>query len=298
MFHATDAPWSVSRMTTLALNRRRTPNPLPAFGLSLGLGMSWLGLVVLLPLLALSVRAAGLGVDGWLRALRDPRVLAAVELSFGSAVIAALISSIVGTLVAWVLVRYRFPGRRLLDALVDLPFALPTAVAGIALTAIYSQNGWVGRWLEPLGVKIAYTQIGIVIALIFIGLPFAVRTLQPVLETLGREQEEAAASLGASRWTSLRRVIFPEMLPALMTGFSLAFARGLGEYGSVIFIAGNLPNKTEIAPLLVVIRLEEYDYNGAIAIAALLLLASFLCLLAISAIPLLFAHERRGRGRG
>ncbi len=282
-------------MTTLALNRRRTPNPLPAFGLSLGLGMSWLSLVVLLPLLALSVRAAGLGVDGWLRALRDPRVLAAVELSFGSAVIAALVSSLVGTLVAWVLVRYRFPGRRLLDALVDLPFALPTAVAGIALTAIYSQNGWVGRWLEPLGVKIAYTQIGIVIALIFIGLPFAVRTLQPVLETLGREQEEAAASLGASRWTSLRRVIFPEMLPALMTGFSLAFARGLGEYGSVIFIAGNLPNKTEIAPLLVVIRLEEYDYNGAVAIAALLLLASFLCLLAINAIPLLFAHERRGR---
>jgi sulfate transport system permease protein len=285
-------------MTALALNPRRTPNPLPAFGLSLGLGMSWLGLVVLLPLLALSVRAAGLGMDGWLRALRDPRVLAAVELSFSSAVIAALIASIVGTLVAWVLVRYRFPGRRLLDALVDLPFALPTAVAGIALTAIYSQNGWVGRWLEPLGVKIAYTQIGIVIALIFIGLPFAVRTLQPVLETLGREQEEAAASLGASRWTSLRRVIFPEMLPALMTGFSLAFARGLGEYGSVIFIAGNLPNKTEIAPLLVVIRLEEYDYNGAIAIAALLLLASFLCLLAINAIPLLFAHERRGRRNG
>ena len=282
-------------MTTLALNRRRTPNPLPAFGLSLGLGMSWLAIVVLLPLLALSVRAAGLGVDGWLRALRDPRVLAAVELSFGSALIAALISSLVGTLVTWVLVRYRFPGRRLLDALVDLPFALPTAVAGIALTAIYSQNGWIGRWLEPLGVKIAYTQIGIVIALIFIGLPFAVRTLQPVLETLGREQEEAAASLGASRWTSLRRVIFPEMLPALMTGFSLAFARGLGEYGSVIFIAGNLPNKTEIAPLLVVIRLEEYDYNGAVAIAALLLLASFLCLLAINAIPLLFAHERRGR---
>jgi sulfate/thiosulfate transport system permease protein len=293
-----DAPWSVSRMTTLALNRRRTPNPLPAFGLSLGLGMSWLGIVVLLPLLALSVRAAGLGVDGWVRALRDPRVLAAVELSFGSAMIAALISSVAGTLVTWVLVRYRFPGRRLLDALVDLPFALPTAVAGIALTAIYSQNGWIGRWLEPLGVKIAYTQIGIVIALIFIGLPFAVRTLQPVLETLGREQEEAAASLGASRWTSLRRVIFPELLPALMTGFSLAFARGLGEYGSVIFIAGNLPNKTEIAPLLVVIRLEEYDYNGAVAIAALLLLASFLCLLAINAIPLLFAHERRGRRHG
>jgi sulfate transport system permease protein len=218
-------------------------------------------------------------------------------LSFSSALIAALVSSVAGTLIAWVLVRYRFPGRRLLDALVDLPFALPTAVAGIALTAIYSANGWVGRWIEPYGVKVAYSQLGIVIALIFIGLPFAVRTLQPVLEALGRDQEEAAVSLGASRFTALRRVVVPELLPAIMTGFSLAFARGLGEYGSVIFIAGNLPHKTEIAPLLVVIRLEEYDYNGAIAIAALLLLASFLCLLAINAIPLLFAHERRGRRR-
>ncbi len=285
-------------MTALALPQRRTPNPLPGFGLSLGLGMAWLGVVVLLPLLALSVRAAGLGAAGWWRALNDERMLAAIELSFTSAFFAATIASLAGTLVAWVLVRYRFPGRRILDALVDLPFALPTAVAGIALTAIYSQNGWIGRWLEPLGVKIAYTHVGIVIALIFIGLPFAVRTLQPVLETLGREQEEAAASLGASRFTTLRRVIFPELLPALLTGFSLAFARGLGEYGSVIFIAGNLPGKTEIAPLLVVIRLEEYDYNGAVAIAALLLFASFLCLLAINAIPLLFAHERRGRRRG
>jgi sulfate transport system permease protein len=284
-------------MTALALPRRRTPNPLPGFGFSLGLGMAWLGLIVMLPLLALTARAAGLGVDGWLRALRDPRVMAAIELSFSSALIAALVSSVAGTLIAWVLVRYRFPGRRLLDALVDLPFALPTAVAGIALTAIYSANGWVGRWIEPYGVKVAYSQLGIVIALIFIGLPFAVRTLQPVLEALGRDQEEAAVSLGASRFTALRRVVVPELLPAIMTGFSLAFARGLGEYGSVIFIAGNLPHKTEIAPLLVVIRLEEYDYNGAIAIAALLLLASFLCLLAINAIPLLFAHERRGRRR-
>lgn len=285
-------------MSALAFPRRRTPNPLPAFGLSLGLGMAWLGVVVLLPLLALSARAAGLGAEGWWRALSDPRVRAAVELSFGSAFFAAAFASLAGTLVAWVLVRYRFPGRRMLDALVDLPFALPTAVAGIALTAIYAPNGWIGRGLEPFGVKIAYTQIGIVIALIFIGLPFAVRTLQPVLEALGREQEEAAASLGASRFTTLRRVIFPELLPALLTGFSLAFARGLGEYGSVIFIAGNLPEKTEIAPLLVVIRLEEYDYNGAVAIAALLLFASFLCLLAINAIPLLFAHERRGGRRG
>lgn len=275
----------------------RGRNPLPGFGLSLGLGLSWLSLVVLLPLLALSVRAVGLGADGWLRALRDPRVQAALELSFGAALVAAIIASLVGALVAWVLVRYRFPGRRLLDALVDLPFALPTAVAGIALTAIYSSHGWIGRWLEPLGVKIAYTPIGIVLALIFIGLPFAVRTVQPLLESLGREQEEAAASLGASRFTALRRVILPELLPGLLTGFSLAFARGLGEYGSVIFIAGNLPYKTEIAPLLITIRLEEYDYNAAIALAALLLVASFLCLLAINAIPLLFAHERRKGNR-
>jgi sulfate/thiosulfate transport system permease protein len=280
------------------LRAARAPNPLPGFGLSLGLGMLWLGVVVLLPLLALSVHAAGLGIDGWLRALNDPRVIASVRLSFGTAFAAAAITSLAGCLVAWVLVRYRFPGRRLLDALVDLPFALPTAVAGIALTAIYAPQGWVGRALEPLGWKIAYTPIGIVIALVFIGLPFAVRTLQPVLEALGRDQEEAAVSLGASRLTTLRRVIVPELLPAIMTGFSLAFARGLGEYGSVIFIAGNLPFKTEIAPLLITIRLEEYDYNGAVAIAALLLVAAFLCLLAINAMPLLFAHERRGRQRG
>ena len=271
----------------------RMRHPLPGFGLSLGLGLSWLSLVVMLPLLALSIRAVGLGVDGWLRALRDPRIQAALELSFGAALAAAIIASVVGVLVAWVLVRYRFPGRRLLDALVDLPFALPTAVAGIALTAIYSANGWIGRWIEPLGLKIAYTPIGIVLALIFIGLPFAVRTVQPLLESLGREQEEAAASLGASRLTALRRVIFPELLPGLLTGFSLAFARGLGEYGSVIFIAGNLPYRTEIAPLLITIRLEENDYTAAVVLAALLLVASFLCLLAINAIPLLFAHERR-----
>ena len=285
-------------MNTLATSlpastRPRRRRPLPGFGLSLGLGLAWMSLIVLLPLAALAWRAAGLGVEGWLHAIQDPRVQASLKLSFGAALIAALIASAVGALVAWVVVRYRFPGRRLIDALVDLPFALPTAVAGIALTAIYSQNGWVGRWLEPLGFKIAYAPTGIVIALIFIGLPFAVRTLQPVLETLGREQEEAAASLGAGRFTTLRRVILPELLPALLTGFSLAFARGLGEYGSVIFIAGNLPFKTEIAPLLITIRLEEYDYDGAIAIAALLLAASFVCLLAINAIPALFAHGEK-----
>ncbi|HEV8693140.1 MAG TPA: sulfate ABC transporter permease subunit CysT [Lysobacter sp.] len=287
-------------MTTLALPSLVAPRgrrPLPGFGLSLGLGMAWLGVVVLLPLLALAVRAAGLGADGWLRAIHDARVQAALKLSFSASLLAATLALVAGALVAWVLVRYRFPGRRLLDALVDLPFALPTAVAGISLTAIYSSNGWVGRFVEPFGLKIAYTSIGIVIALVFIGLPFAVRTVQPVLEALGREQEEAAASLGASRFTTLRRVILPELLPALLTGFSLAFARALGEYGSVIFIAGNKPYATEIAPLLITIRLEEYDYNGAIAIAALLLAASFVCLLVINAIPSLFAHERRERGR-
>jgi sulfate transport system permease protein len=276
----------------IAVPARRGRRPLPGFSLSLGLGMAWLGVIVLLPLAALAWKAAGLGIEGWLHAVHDPRVQASLKLSFGAALVAAVLASCAGALIAWVVVRYRFPGRRLLDALVDLPFALPTAVAGIALTAIYSANGWVGHWLEPLGIRIAYTPVGIVIALVFIGLPFAVRTVQPVLETLGRDQEEAAISLGAGRLTTLRRVILPELLPGLLTGFSLAFARGLGEYGSVIFIAGNLPFKTEIAPLLITIRLEEYDYNGAVAIAALLLAASFVCLLAINAIPLLFSHGK------
>jgi sulfate transport system permease protein len=286
-------------VTTLALPlpARRGRAPLPGFGLSLGLGMAWLGVVVLLPLAALAVHAAGLGVDGWMRAIADERVQASIKLSFGASFVAALVSLFAGALVAWVLVRYQFPGRRLLDALVDLPFALPTAVAGIALTAIYSANGWVGRFAEPLGLKIAYTPLGIVIALVFIGLPFAVRTVQPVLETLGRDQEEAAASLGASRLTTLRRVVLPELAPALLTGFSLAFARALGEFGSVIFIAGNLPYRTEIAPLLITIRLEESNIPGAVAIAALLLGMSFVCLLVINAVPLLFAHERRKQGR-
>ncbi|MDH5831186.1 sulfate ABC transporter permease subunit CysT [Luteimonas sp. M1R5S18] len=287
-------------MSTLALPlpRPRWRRPLPGFGLSLGLGMAWLGVVVLLPLTALTVRAAGLGLDGWLQVLRDERVLAALKVSFGTAFVAAVIALLAGALVAWVLVRYRFPGRRLLDALVDLPFALPTAVAGIALTAIYAPNGWIGRFLEPLGIQVAYQLAGIVIALVFIGLPFTVRTVQPILESLGADQEQAAASLGASRFTALRRVVLPEVLPALLTGFSLAFARGLGEYGSVIFIAGNKPYQTEIAPLLITIRLEEYDYNGAVGLAAVMLAASFLCLLAINLIPLLFRHERRSRRDG
>lgn len=288
----------MSSLALPSLPRPRWRRPLPGFGLSLGLGMSWLGVVVLLPLAALTFRAAGLGSAGWMRAIQDPRVQAALKVSFGTAFVAALVALVVGALVAWVLVRYRFPGRRLLDALVDLPFALPTAVAGIALTAIYAPNGWIGRYLEPLGIQIAYQLAGIVIAMVFIGLPFAVRTVQPILESLGYDQEQAAASLGASRLTTLRRVVLPELLPALLTGFSLAFARALGEYGSVIFIAGNKPYRTEIAPLLITIRLEEYDYNGAIALAALMLAASFACLLAINLIPLLFRHERRSRRDG
>ncbi|TYT26935.1 sulfate ABC transporter permease subunit CysT [Luteimonas viscosa] len=287
-------------MSTLALPlpRPRWRRPLPGFGLSLGLGMAWLGVVVVLPLTALTVHAAGLGPDGWMDVLRDGRVQAALKVSFGTAFAAAVIALLAGAMVAWVLVRYRFPGRRLLDALVDLPFALPTAVAGIALTAIYAPNGWVGRFLEPLGIQVAYQLAGIVIALVFIGLPFTVRTVQPILESLGQDQEQAAASLGASRFTTLRRVVLPEVLPALLTGFSLAFARGLGEYGSVIFIAGNRPYRTEVAPLLITIRLEEYDYDGAIALAAVMLAASFACLLAINLIPLLFRHERRSRRDG
>ena len=209
-------------------------------------------------------------------------MLAALQLSFGTALIAASADTVIGALIAWVLVRYRFPGRSLLDALIDLPFALPTAVAGIALTAVYSGHGWLGQWLEPLGLHIAYTPAGIVMALLFVGLPFTVRTVQPVLENLHGEHEEAAASLGASRFTTLRRVILPQVLPAMLTGFSLAFARGVGEYGSVIFIAGNLPYVSEIAPLLIVIKLEEFDYRGATAIATLMLAASFLILFLIN----------------
>ena len=268
---------------TLALARRwRQAGPLPGFGLTLGITLGWLGLIVLLPLLALLIKAAGLGPQGWWEIASDPRVLAAMRLSFGTALIAALIDTVIGLLIAWVLVRYRFPGRAALDALIDLPFALPTAVAGIALTAIYAGNGWIGQYLEPLGFKIAYAPAGIVMALLFIGLPFTVRTVQPVLENLQAEHEEAAASLGASRFTTARRVILPQILPAMITGFSLAFARGVGEYGSGIFIAGNLPYVSEIAPLLVVIKLEEFDYHGATVIATLMLAASFAILFLVN----------------
>ena len=259
----------------------RWRDPVPGFGLTLGLSLAWLGAVVLLPLTALVLRSLDLGVAGWWQLLQSERVQHALWLSFSTSFLAAGIASVIGTLLAWVLVRYRFPGRRLMDAMVDLPFALPTAVAGIALTALYSGNGWVGQWLEPNGITIAQRPAGIVLALVFIGLPFAVRTLQPILETATREYEEAAATLGASRATILWRVVFPPLRPAVLTGFSLAFARGLGEYGSVIFIAGNIPFVSEIAPLLIVIRLEEPDYAGATGIATLMLLASFLTLLGL-----------------
>jgi sulfate transport system permease protein len=282
-------------MTVLAapVNRWRQAGPLPGFGLTLGLSLTWLSLIVIIPLLALLLRAAGLGPTGWWQVASDPRVLAAMKLSFGTALVAALIDAFVGTLIAWVLVRYRFPGRALCDALIDLPFALPTAVAGIALTAIYAGNGWIGQYLEGFGIKVAYAPAGIVIALLFIGLPFAVRTVQPVLETLHHEHEEAAASLGASRFTTLRRVILPQILPAAITGFSLAFARGVGEYGSVIFIAGNLPFVSEIAPLLIVIKLEEFDYGGATVLASLMLGTSFLILFLVNAL-----QRRVSRGQG
>ncbi len=260
----------------------RQAGPLPGLGLTRGIPWAWLGLMVLVPLVALVIKAAGIGPHGWWAIASDPRVLGALRLSFGAALFAALVDAVIGTLIAWVLVRYRFPGRRVFDALIDLPFALPTAVAGIALTAIYSGNGWLGQGFEAIGIKIAYTPVGIVLALIFIGLPFTVRTLQPVLENLHAEHEEAAASLGASRATTLWRVLLPQLLPAILTGFSLAFARGVGEYGSVIFIAGNLPYVSEIAPLLIVIRLEEFDYGGATFIAVLMLGTSFALLLLVN----------------
>ena len=262
--------------------RLRQPSALPGFGLALGYTLFYLTLVILLPLAALVFKSADFGLDKMVATILSARVLAALKVSFGTALIAAVVNLFFGLLVAWVLARYRFPGKRLVDAMVDLPFALPTAVAGIALTAIYAENGWVGGLLEPLGLQIAFTPAGIVVALIFIGLPFVVRTVEPVLQDLERDVEEAAASLGAQRWQAFLRVILPAVLPALVTGFALAFARGVGEYGSVIFIAGNMPMVSEIAPLLIVTKLEQYDYAGATAIGLAMLLASFILLLAIN----------------
>ncbi|AZO53940.1 MULTISPECIES: sulfate ABC transporter permease subunit CysT [unclassified Mesorhizobium] len=262
--------------------RFRQPSVIPGFGLTLGFSLAYLTLIILIPLSGLIWRSAALGwVDFWAIAT-DRRTLNALEISFGTAFIAAVVNVVFGTLVAWVLVRYRFPGRRIVDAMVDLPFALPTAVAGIALTSLYAPNGWIGKLLMPLGIKVAYTPLGIVIALVFIGLPFVVRTVQPIMEEIDKEVEEAAATLGASRFQIITRVLFPGLAPAIITGFSLAFARGVGEYGSVIFIAGNLPYKSEIAPLLIVIRLEEYNYPAATAIAAIMLALSFVMLLVVN----------------
>jgi len=260
----------------------KRPSVLPGFGLTLGFALAYLSLIVLLPLAALVLRPAEHGLAGYLGALTDPRVLAALRLSFGAALIAAAINAVFGLIVAWILVRYDFPLKRLVDALVDLPFALPTAVAGIVLATIYSPNGWVGALFAPLGVKIAYSPLGILVALTFIGLPFVVRSLQPVLQDMDREVEEAAVSLGAGRWLTFRLVILPAILPALLTGFALAFARAVGEYGSVIFIAGNMPMVSEIAPLLIVIKLEQFDYAGAAAIGVVMLAVSFVILLFIN----------------
>jgi sulfate transport system permease protein len=274
--------------------RRSSHSVLPGFGVSLGITCTYLSLMVLLPLATVFSRTADLSWTDFWSIVTNPRVLASYRVTFGASLMAALVNTVFGLLVAWVLVRYRFPGRRLVDAMVDLPFALPTAVAGIALTTLYAPNGWVGRYLEPFGIKVAYTWVGITVALIFIGLPFVVRTVQPVLDDLEVDVEEAAASLGARRWQTFTRVVLPTVAPALLTGFALAFARAIGEYGSVVFISGNMPMKTEIVPLLIITRLEQYDYAGATAIALVMLVASFALLLTINLIQ--WAARRRVGG--
>jgi sulfate transport system permease protein len=271
----------------------KQPSILPGFGFALGYTLIYLSLIVLLPLSILILKASGLGFPALWAIAMDPRVLAALKVSFGISFAAAAINSVFGVIVAWVLVRYQFPGRRLLDAAVDLPFALPTAVAGIALAFVYAPNGWIGALVEPYGFKIAFTRLGIAIALVFVGLPFIVRTLQPVLLELEGDVEEASATLGATRLQTLRQVILPALVPAILTGFALAFARGIGEYGSVIFIAGNLPYVSEIAPLLIIVKLEAFDYNGATAIATIMLAISFFVLLVVN---LLQSAARRRLG--
>jgi len=272
---------------------RQRHSVLPGFSLTLGYTVLYLSLIVLVPLSALFLKSATLTWERFWSVVSDPRVVASYKLTFGASLIGALVNAFFGFIVAWTLVRCSFPGKRLVDAMVDLPFALPTAVSGIALTAVYSQNGWIGRWLEQVGIKGAFSPLGVTIALTFIGLPFVVRTLQPALEDLDVEVEEAAASLGASRWQTFRRVILPAVLPALLTGFALAFARAIGEYGSVIFISGNMPMKTEIAPLLIVTKLEQYEYAGATAIAVVMLVVSLALLLLIQGLQAL--ASRRGR---
>ncbi|BCG56963.1 sulfate ABC transporter permease subunit CysT [Paenibacillus sp. URB8-2] len=267
-------------MSVTAKETRR--GVLPGFGLTMGYSILYLSLVVLIPLAALLFNSTGLTFAKFWSVASDPRVLASYRVSLTTAAAAAFADALFGLLLAWVLVRYRFPGKRIFDALIDLPFALPTAVAGVSLTALYSGNGWIGSLLEPLGIKVAFTPLGITLALMFIGIPFVVRTVQPVLEDMEKDTEEAAATLGAGRWRIFRKVLLPELIPPLITGFALAFARGIGEYGSVVFISGNMPMRTEIAPLLIMSKLEQYDYAGATAVALLLLLISFLMLLVIN----------------
>jgi sulfate/thiosulfate transport system permease protein len=267
---------------------------LPGFGLSLGFTLTYLSLIVLIPLSAVFLKAATMAPQEFWNAVTSPRVVASYKLTFGAALLAAVINAFFGLLLAWALTRYTFPGRKIVDALIDLPFALPTAVAGIALTAIYARNGWMGSLLEPLGIKIAFTPAGVLVALIFIGLPFVVRTVQPVLQDLDAEYEEAAACLGATRWQSFVRVVFPTLLPALLTGFALAFARAVGEYGSVIFIAGNIPMVSEITPLIIITKLEQFDYQGATAVAAVMLVISFVMLLVVNGLQA-WTSRRTGR---
>ncbi len=274
--------------------RKRKHRVLPGFGLSLGFTLAYLSLIVLVPLSAVFIKTAGMTLDEFWQAVASPRVVASYKLSFGASLLAAAINTVFGLLLAWALVRYSFPGKKLVDALIDLPFALPTAVAGIALTALYAKNGWLGQFLEPNGIKVAFGPLGVLVALVFIGLPFVVRTVQPILEDFEVEVEETAASLGADRWETFSRVVFPALLPALMTGFALAFARAVGEYGSVIFIAGNIPMVSEITPLMIITKLEQYDYRGATAIASVMLVTSFILLLTINALQA-WTAQRAGR---
>ena len=272
--------------------RRRV---LPGFGLTLGFTLTYLSVIILLPLAATVVKTSGLTWPEFWGHISSPRVVASYRLTFGASLAAAMVNVPCGVILAWVLVRYQFPGRRIMDALVDLPFALPTAVAGIALTAIYARTGWIGQYLEPLGIQVAYTPIGVWLALTFIGLPFVVRTVQPILDELEPELEEAAATLGASRLQTIRRIVVPALLPAILTGFALAFARAIGEYGSVVFISGNMPMRTEITPLLIVTKLEQYDYAGATALAVVMLVVSFSLLLFIQLTQRWFVRSARAR---
>ena len=274
----------------------RTFRVLPGFNLTLGYTLGYMSLLILIPLAAVFLKTTELTWGEFIDVVTAPQVVATYKLSFGASLLAAAINAVFGLMLAWALVRYSFPGKKIVDALVDLPFALPTAVAGIALTALYAKNGWLGQYLEPLGIKVAFTPLGVLVALVFIGLPFVVRTVQPILEDLDTELEEAATCLGAQRWQTFRYVILPILLPALMTGFALAFARAVGEYGSVIFIAGNLPYVSEITPLMIITKLEQYDYRGATAIASVMLLFSFTLLLIINGLQA-WTAKRTGRDR-